>query len=457
MEGNFPSPHQHFDTTIHSGIIEISVIVATGAELDFKDIFHSLVLPAGCVHRFVRRNIHGLSQRRLSREQSWDKVRARLNNFFQHSGVSLVLGVGEDILWLLPQFPALANAAYCDLQLPQWRQREVEPYSASHAVLWQRYSRSRRPACADRKHAAYKPSIAYRGKSPHKLWYGPHCALKDCFYMLCAARMGVQAAAHPRGSVHLSVQPTVPSLEDQQIALEGLQIDQPEFEASAIHLAGQFIRRYAESTPHARLPMQAPWFAPLLGANLPQEEVARILSRIFNQAAQHEIVYDYRHNQRTAISYPLLRQIATALGHANLCTIEVDPGSLPVRSLLVASTEAHRVLPPGANLCHLPRDWVSALRTLRQIRATRVAALTGRVVVENIFRSMAIGRARRLCQQLRSLFGRTPVVVIVHRNYELASRLRSLQAKYRIQVLLLRDPESPTALQDNFPSLFRLD
>lgn len=172
--------------------------------------------------------------------------------------------------------------------------------------------------------------------------------------------------------------------------------------------------------------------------------------------AQRLIVSDYRRSRQTSIRFYPLRQIAEALGSANFCKVSLDPDSLPQQSTLVVWPHVHRLVPPGVKIFYLPLIGGEGLESLRRIRRQHPAALTGRLVIENLFRSNQVGQARRLCQRICSPNLRTDVVVVVHRDFRLATMLRSLQRKYNFQVLLLRVPRPPIALQDNFPGVLRL-
>ena len=272
--------------------------------------------------------------------------------------------------------------------------------------------------------------------------------------MLCAIRLGVHTEQVRSSSAPRPLDWAPPS-DAHECSLEGVMVGDPEFEPSAVRLASEFIRQYVDATPDTRLGLVSPLFPPLFDQDLSQEEKSRVLSRIFSLAAQRLIMSDYRRFRQSSIQFNTLLRIAQEVGSANFCELSLDSDSIPQQATLVASTHEHRLLPPGAKLFHLPLNWGEALQTLRRIRKEHPAALTRRLVIENIFRSNQVGRARRLCQRIRSLFCGTDIAVVVNRDFRLANMLKSLQRKFHFEVLLLRDPRPPTALQDNFPGVLR--
>ena len=395
MEGNLPSRSQVFGPELFSGVVELSAVIITAVSLNFVGVVHSFVRPAGQISHFVRRNIHGLSERRLAREQPWCVIQARLVKFLLDNDIVAVIGVGRDIMDLISELPELDHVAYYNLSLPTWRERVSEPYSATHAAFWRRYTSARRPACCDSRHLGFNPSIAYSQKNEHKTWYQVHCSLKDCFYMLCSLRAGVPVTMERNYTAKRSVA-TPSAVLVKEEPLEGLSVSSPEFSPLAIRLASEFIRSYCNSAPYVRLGLLAPVFPPLFDQTLEDSDKSRELSRIFNLAAQRQMMADFRRHRRTSIHFPLLRQIAADLGSANFCTVTIDADSLPRQTVILATTEAHRNLPQHVKVYQVPLSWSEALNSLRQIRKENPAALTCRIVIENVFRSLDTGRAKRV-------------------------------------------------------------
>ena len=266
IEGDIARTNKPFRPDRQSGVVEISALIITGLTLSIVDVFHSFVRPEGHVQDFARRNIHGLSERFLARFESWQSVGRRVEQFLASNQVTLVVGVGSDILDLLNQFPSLNDIAYYDLKIPEWRYRQGLPYSATHSALWCRYSRLEVALCADCKHRSFRPYFSYSRKSPHKMWYGVHCSLKDVFFMFCAIRHG-EAYEVKRQLDVPNVPPPVQdinALQDRQDALFGVLASEPPFFAAAIRLVVTYLSQYSVSTPLERLSLEAPLFPALL-------------------------------------------------------------------------------------------------------------------------------------------------------------------------------------------------
>ena len=454
IEGDIPHTNKPFCPEKQSGVVEISALIITGLTLQIVNLFHSFVRPEGRVGDFPRRNIHGLSERFLARFESWRTISRRLEEFLASNRVTLVIGVGSDILDLLTQFPAFNDIAYFDLKIPEWRYRQCLAYSATHAAIWCRYSHLDVAMCVDSKHRSFNPYSSYKRKCPHKMWYGVHCSLKDVWYMFCAIRHGVEYEVKRQPAAH-NILPSVQEPSDLQVrqdAIFGVLASEPPFFSAAIRLVEAYLRQYSVSTPLQRLSLEAPLLPALFDPNHPQEYIDSTISRIFSLATRDFLLRDYRRNRHPSLSFNLLLRLGQELGSANFGTVTLTRSLIPERRIILITTVQNRILPEGVLSYLLPAAWTAAFELLREVQRSNPSSLIGRVVIENLIRSPQVGRIRRVYRKVRTIFCNTRITFIIFNDKLLASRVASLN-KYKCDVLNLPKPRDPAALINTFPHI----
>ena len=173
-----------------SGFVELAAILVS---YPFKILaqFTTFIKPQGQIGWYETKNIHGLTATRgtLRRHSvpQWSSVRTEFEEFIRRHRIENFCGVGRDILDLVSSLQIPWAVTHYDLALPTWRERETANYTALFQLTWRIVGGQQEAACVEERHDAYCPNARFRERYAHKLWYGVHCAYKDCVYMIVAA------------------------------------------------------------------------------------------------------------------------------------------------------------------------------------------------------------------------------------------------------------------------------
>lgn len=445
------------DPARYSGVVEIAMLIVNWATMSVHHAFHAFVCPLGNVHRFVERNIHGLAPRFLARRPSWISVRESVAKCLNDFSVRHIVGVGSDIFELISSIPDAPPFQYWNLALPTWRERASANYTAVHAILWAVYSRSWYAQCGNFKHAAFRPTPKYSSKNQHKLFYGPHCALKDVYYMISAVHLGIEIEPFNVYVVAPPLEVGPLELLDMQNSIEGLELLTRDCRKKATQLIRAYVNDRINTPIRSSTQTEAPWITALFDPRITIEDRRSFLEPLFNKIT-NKIANRWAVDMHTQVPKPILVKAAHDLGSANFTPIDLYPQTLVKPDTIILITLENTVspiTPPIVKEHKIPHERKELLQALRNIRKQYPAATTASVLLHDIFPHPHVSAIKVLLRKIRALFCKTPITVITY-SWPISKLLDKIAPKYSITHIQL-DGFHPLVLRNKAPHLFRID